>query len=92
MLTHACRVGCSDGLPLSRDAIVLFLGSVSMFGLRLESWSCWSMEGTLKPQKWEGKRGMDQFSKLQKRKFGLQEKYPCGSTVKCWGWPWGGRS
>ena len=61
-----------------------------MCGHRLESWNCWSMEGILMPQRWEGMKGMDQFVKLQERKFGVQGGYPCGSTVKCWGWPWGG--
>ena len=40
------------------------------------------MEGILMPQRWEGRRGMDQFAKLQKRRFGVQGGYPCESTVK----------
>ena len=55
---------------------------------RLERLRCVSMEGTLMPQRWEGKRGMDQFAKLQKRRFGVQGGYPCESTVKCWEWAW----
>ena len=48
------------------------------------------MEGTLIPQRWEGKRGMGQFSKLQKKRFGVQGGYPCESTGKGWEWGWGG--
>ena len=44
------------------------------------------MEGILMPQRWKGMRGMDQFSKLQKRKFGVQGRYPFESTVQCWEW------
>ena len=68
------------------------LGSVSMCGPRLGSWSCWSMEGTLMPWRWEGMRGMDQFAKLQKRRFAVQGGYICGSTVNCWEWASGGQS
>ena len=61
-----------------------FLGSVSMCELKLESWNCLSMEGTLMPQRWEGRRGIDWFAKLQMRRFGVQEGCPHESTVKCW--------
>ena len=60
--------------------------NVSMCGQRLGSWSCWSMEGSLMPQIWEGKRGMGQFAKLQKRRFGVQGGYLCESSVMCWEW------
>ena len=44
------------------------------------------------PQRWEGRRGMDQFAKLQKQRFRVQEGYLCEGTVKCWELAWGGRS
>ena len=50
------------------------------------------MEGSLMPQRLKGKRGMDQFAKLQKKRFGVQGEYPCESTGKCWDWAWGGQS
>ena len=63
-----------------------YLGSVSMCGLKLQTWSCWPIEGIFMPQRWEGRRGMDQFAKLKNRRFGVRGGYPCESTVKGWEW------